>query len=326
MHRLLIPLLRILSDGKFHAGSVLALRMDVSRATVCNVLKSADEMNIKVFKVQGRGYQLPVAPDWLDAEAVGLGLQGDARLFRVEVVDDVDSTNTVLLRAAEPAPHRHCLAAEYQHAGRGRRGRTWLAALGGSLTCSVRWRFSQGIGALSGLSLAVGVALLRSLHDCGATHVQLKWPNDVLWQGRKLAGILIEVQGEANGPSVAVIGIGINVHIAQETRQRITQPVTDIFEILGHSVSRNILLAQLLNHLEKVMAEFELHGLTRLRDEWQAAHAHAGQWLQVTMANGSCLNGRALGLTPLGALLLENESGAQLAVHSGDVQLARQAG
>ncbi len=325
MHPLLIPLLRILSDGKFHAGSDLAQQLNISRATVSNILKSATAVSIQVFKVRGRGYQLPETPDWLDADLIHRQLKPGTSNFVIEVVDNIDSTNTALLRAAGHAPHRHCLAAEFQHAGRGRRGRAWVAALGGSLTCSVRWRFSQGIGALAGLSLATGVALLRCLHQFGVSDAQLKWPNDLLWQGRKLAGILIEVQGEANGPSLAVIGIGINLRIPAALRNQVDQAITDLHEILGQPVSRNALLSSLLNQLELALTEFETHGLQHLRHEWNAGHAHAGQALCVTLSNGDTLTGIAEGLSAQGALLLRDSGGKQLAVHSGEVHLARQA-
>ena len=268
---------------------------------------------------------MPVIPDWLDATQIRAGLRGEASGFTIEIVDSIESTNTALLRAPEPATHRHCLLAEYQHAGRGRRGRSWLASLGGSVTCSVRWRFQQGIGALAGLSLAVGVALLRCLDALGARDLKLKWPNDLLWQDRKLAGILIEVQGEANGPSVAIIGIGINLRLPDSLRNTIEQPVTDLTEAIGHTVARNALLSDLLNALDTVMREFEASGLSQLRHEWSAAHAHAGQTLQVTLANGQLITGAACGLTPWGALLLQDDNGAEIAVHSGDVQLARKA-
>ncbi len=324
MHLLLIPLLRILSDGKFHAGSDLAHQLGVSRATVSNALKTASAVSVEVFKVRGRGYQLPNPPDWLAVEQVRHHLSAASREFAVEIVDVIDSTNSALLRAERPSAAPYCLAAEFQLAGRGRRGRHWLATLGGSLTCSLRWPFNQSMATLAGLSLAVGVGLLRALRHFHVTDAQLKWPNDVLWREHKLAGILIEVQGEANGPSLAVIGIGINLRLPVETRSQIDQEVTDLYEILGHAVSRNALLAELLNQLQYAISEFEAHGLKHLRQEWLAAHAHAGQALCVTLANGSTLTGVVDGLNPQGALLLKNASGHVLTVHSGDIQLLRQ--
>ena len=325
VHRILIPLLRTLSDGQFHTGSALAEQFDVSRATVCNALKSAEALSVRVFRVQGRGYRLAEPFDWLDAKTICTGLQGPAQQIRIKVADITESTNTTLLRAAEPLADQECLLAEYQSAGRGRRGRSWQAPLGGSILCSVRWRFQLGIGALTGLSLATGVAILRSLRALGAHDLQLKWPNDLLWRERKLAGILIEVQGEANGPSIAVIGIGINIRLPDNARDGIDQPVADLTEITGAPVSRNRAATALLNELGAILTDFETGGFDSLRDEWNAAHAHAGKQLEITLADGSRIHGQALGLSPQGALLLQNDAGHQIAIHSGDIRLARRA-
>lgn len=187
----------------------------------------------------------------------------------------------------------------------------------------MRWRFNQGMGTLAGLSLAVGVAVLRTLHQFDITEVQLKWPNDLLWRGKKLAGILIEAQGDAHDSSVAVIGIGINLHIPDETRAHIDQPVSDLQEIAGRVLPRNTLLATLIEQLVLALQEFELHGLTHLSQEWNAAHAYSGQSLCVTLANGNTLSGSAEGINPQGELLLKQSSGELITVHSGEVQLAR---
>ncbi len=322
MHNSLIPLLRELSDGHFHSGAQLASQFGISRATVCNVLKAAEAAGVSLHKIPGRGYRLPSAPDWLTEADVRALLNMYATEFTIEVVDQIDSTNAALLRAPDAA-HRHCLAAETQYAGRGRRGRAWHSTLGGSLTCSVRWRFTQGIATLAGLSLATGVALIRTLREFDIDGVQLKWPNDVLWQQRKLAGILIEVQGEANGPSVAVIGIGINLRLPAQVRAGIDQSVADLAEISNGKIARNRLLAALLSHLAAVMTEFEQHGLANLRREWLAAHAHTGKPVRIAMANGNELTGSITGLAENGALLLHTDDDKQIAVNSGEVHLAR---
>ncbi len=323
MHTLLIPLLRTLSDGKFHSGATLAREFGVSRANICNVLKGAAPVGLTLHKIAGRGYQLPSMPDWLSSATVRELLDQRGIDFCVEIVDSIDSTNAALLRSDSGAPHRYCLAAEIQYAGRGRRGRVWHSTLGGSLTCSIRWSFTQGIAALAGLSLAVGVALIRTLREFGIADAQLKWPNDILWQQRKLAGILIEVQGETNGAAVAVIGIGINLRLPPEVRANIDQAVTDLDEILARPIARNQLLATLLHQLSTVMTEFELHGLNQLRHEWLNAHAHADKAVRITLANGGELTGRIAGLAQTGALLLQTDDDKQIAINSGEVQLAR---
>jgi BirA family biotin operon repressor/biotin-[acetyl-CoA-carboxylase] ligase len=318
-----LPILRSLSDGQFHSGTALAQQHQISRASVCNIIAGAADLGITVHKVRGRGYQLASRPDWLDADTIRANIPATIAPYRLDIVDSIASTNATLLHATDDAPHRHCLVAEQQTAGRGRRGRVWQSVLGGSLTCSIRWRFNQGIATLAGLSLAVGVALIRSLQQLGCQGVQLKWPNDVLWQQRKLAGILIEVQGDMNGPSMAIIGIGINMQLPATTRDQIDQAVTDIQEILGSPLSRNLLLATLLTQLNEVMDEFERNGLHNLRNDWQAAHAYADQPVQIHMSNGQVIQGIAVGLAENGALILHTDDDKQISVHSGEVQSAR---
>lgn len=324
LNPLLLPLLRILSDGEFHSGEALAQQFGVSRASVWNALQAAQDHGAVLHKVRGRGYRLPAAPDWLDAGVIECGLGAHARDYHIHVAEYVGSTNAELLRmAVAGAPHRSCLVAEIQHAGRGRRGRAWQSVVGGSLTASILWRFDTGIAALSGLSLAVGVALLRALRQFGADKIQLKWPNDLLWHYRKLAGILIEVQGDVMGPSLAVIGIGINLQLPAAVRAEIDQSVTDLHEVCATPISRNQLLAALLIHLNAVMADFGQSGLLNLRAEWLAAHAYQDKPVRALLANGSDQCGTAVGLSADGALLLQTAGGEQLALNGGEVHLTR---
>ena len=171
----------------------------------------------------------------LDREAVLTAIGAERAWFKLELHDALESTNSYLMKKASQqvlalAPHATCVVAELQTAGKGRRGRSWQAGLGASLTFSLLWRFQSGASALSGLSLAVGVALIRALHSLGIHQARLKWPNDVLVaNGRgpeKLAGILIELQGDMDGPSAAVIGVGVNLNLPEEIRRQIDQPAT----------------------------------------------------------------------------------------------------
>ena len=302
---------------------MLAQRLGVSRATISHVLRDSATLGITLYKIPGRGYQLPAPPDWLDASHIRQHLHDTAHDITLDIVDSIDSTNAALLREHASIAHRHCLAAEFQSAGRGRRGRDWLAAPGGGITCSLGWRFEQGINALTGLSLAIGVAVLRALQQCGYTGLQLKWPNDLLWQQRKLCGILVEVQGESDGTTLAIIGIGINVHLPAMARKHIAQAVTDLQEISGNTPNRNVLLATLLNTLVETIILFEQQGLATLQHEWNTADAYAGQVIQVTLANGNTLTGVANGINEQGALLLQTAQGKLLSLHSGEITQAR---
>jgi BirA family biotin operon repressor/biotin-[acetyl-CoA-carboxylase] ligase len=310
-----------LADGDFHSGEALARALDVSRASVWNAIRDLEAAGLEIYKVHGRGYRLPYPLALLDRAVIERHLGECAPRFAIEVRATVDSTNTALLeRAAAGAPGGTVLAAESQPGGRGRMGRAWHAGIGEALTFSLLWRFARGAGALSGLSLAIGVALARALAAAGAAGAVLKWPNDVLWNGRKLAGILIELAGDALGPTAAVIGIGINVRVSEAARARIDQPVADCEEACGVVPERNRLLATVLIELDRVLEAFAREGFEPLRAEWQRAHAHQGKRVTLTLPGGSRQAGVARGVAEDGSFLLETRAGVQRH-HSGDISL-----
>ncbi len=324
MNTLTFPVLRLLADGEFHSGEAIASHFNVTRATVWNALKSAESLGIALYSVRGKGYKLPQALDFLDTRQVQQALGNVASQFSLELHDTATSTNSLLVkRAAESAPHGTCIVAELQQAGRGRRGRSWVSGLGSGLTFSLLWRFSTGASGLGGLSLAVGVALARGLRELGSHDIALKWPNDILYQGRKLAGILIELQGEMLGPSAAIIGIGLNVRLPEEARRQIDQPVADVAE-MGVEATRSALLACLLRHLGEVLAQFEQEGFTRLRDEWQCLHAFHQQAVRLALPDGSSKQGIVTGIAEDGALYVEINgqqqrfSSAEISLRGGD--------
>ena len=326
MKPLAYNVLRLLADGEFRSGAVLAQASGMSRASVWNAVQEIEAAGLDVFRVRGRGYRLAQPLSMLDAARMAQWL-GDAAPFNLELVDETDSTNTLLLeRARAGAPHASVIAAEWQRAGRGRMNRPWHACIGGALTFSVLWRFSQGAATLAGLSLAVGLAVVRALETMGpgnandASGVGLKWPNDVLWRGRKIAGILIEMQGEAMGPSAVVIGAGINVRLSPAVDTRIDQAAADLETVVGHAVDRNQLLAALLNELNRVLLEFERHGFAAFREDWQRRHVHQGAAVRLTLPGGVSESGVARGVGADGSLLLETARGVR-SFHSGDVSL-----
>ncbi len=316
--------LRLLADGEFHSGEAMARVLGVSRATVWNALRGLDGAGLKIFKVRGRGYRLSQPLTWLAREAIEIALGTQARTFGVEVLDTASSTNTLLMeRAAAGAPGGSVIAAEWQTEGRGRRGRVWHATPGAALTFSLLWRFQRGASALSGLSLAVGVAVARALADQGYAGVGLKWPNDVIWRGRKLAGLLIEIQGEINGPSATVIGVGLNCRLPESLRQRIDQPVVDLAQIAGVAPDRNRLLAVLLQEIARVLEQFERSGFTSLREEWQRIHVYRDKPVRLTLPDAGVIDGVAAGVGDDGALLLETTGGLRR-IHGGDLRLRLQ--
>jgi BirA family biotin operon repressor/biotin-[acetyl-CoA-carboxylase] ligase len=314
------PLLRLLSTDAFRPGPELAAALGVSRASVSLALKSAAELGVAVQTLKGRGYRLARPLAWLDEASVARQLGGAARYFDIRLFDEIDSTNTALMAAAhQGAPSGMVYAAERQTAGRGRRGRAWQGELGGTLMCSLLWRFNLGVANLSGLSLAVGLALARALDRLGVRGARLKWPNDILCAEGKLGGILIELSGDALGPSAVVIGIGLNLHLSTETRATLDQPAYDLAS-LGFSGDRNALLAALLVEMAELLPAFERHGFAPLAAEWEARHAMQGCEARLILPNGEQVAGRVLGVASDGALRFSAADGERR-VHAGEISL-----
>jgi BirA family biotin operon repressor/biotin-[acetyl-CoA-carboxylase] ligase len=293
----------------------------VSRATIFNLLQTAEQHGVRLHAVRGKGYRLAEPLSWLDEEALQAMLTASGQDYVLKTVETARSTNTLLTQEAlAGAAHRTVLYADYQHAGRGRRGREWQSPLGGGLAFSVLWRFERGMDQLAGLSIAVGLALARALADRCPLPVKLKWPNDVLAGYRKLAGILVEVQGELSGPSFAVIGIGVNEHLPARHRQEIDQAVVDLAE-MGVQLSRAELLHAILSELARTMTQFEQEGIRPILAEWPRWHAHEGRAVLLRTPDGHQHTGTASGLDEAGNLLLTLASGEMRKYSAGEVSL-----
>ncbi len=304
MNALAIAALRRLKHDAARSGDSLA------RASVAHALTQADALGVPVLRLRGQGYRLPQPIDWLAREEILAALGSNASRFDLSVIDEIGSTNSALFdTATHGARHATCIAAELQTHGRGRRGRTWLSPLGGGLTFSLLWRFAAGAAHLSALSLAVGVAIVRTLRALGVVEVKLKWPNDVVHHLRKLGGILIELQGDILGPSAAVIGIGLNVRLDEATLNQIAQPVTDLASLLPRPPERNRLLAALLAQLADVLDHFESEGFAPLRAEWLSYHAYQDKNVRLSLPDGAGVEGRVTGVAEDGSLLLATAQG-----------------
>lgn len=304
-----LEVLRRLEDGEFHSGEALGRAIGVTRGTISNALADVEALGLAVHKVHGRGYRLATPVQWLNRERILAGLGRLSQSFAVDIVDCTGSTNTdMLARAMGGAPSGSVLVAEMQTQGRGRRGRGWHSSPGGSLTFSLLWRFEQGAGFLSGLSLVVGIALARVLRKHGADGVMLKWPNDLLWRHLKLAGILIELAGDVMGPTAAVIGIGINLRLPESVKSRIDQPAADLVKA-GVDIDRNALFAELLGSLHGVLGVFSRQGFAPLREEWDRMHAYQDRMVRMRMPDKSEIEGRVQGVDADGALLIRTRSG-----------------
>ena len=317
-------LLALLADGGLHGGPALAARLGVSRSAVWKLVAELRESGVDVESLPRRGYRLARRCELLDASAIRAA--AGSRAADIDVHRELDSTNRWLYEAPPPPAGRpRVVFAEIQSAGRGRRGRSWLSPFGSGLTFSIAWTYPDVPAQLPALSLAVGVAVADTLRAHGADGVMLKWPNDVLWQGRKLGGLLIQLRFEAGGAASVVVGIGINVELPRDAREAIARnadatPVADVAEACGgRAPGRNALAGALV---AAVCAALERHGrdgFAAVSDRWQALDALAGRAVRVAQSSGAVL-GRALGVDRDGALRVDVDGRVET-FHAGDVSL-----
>ncbi|TDY00444.1 bifunctional biotin--[acetyl-CoA-carboxylase] ligase/biotin operon repressor BirA [Thiohalophilus thiocyanatoxydans] len=314
-------ILSILADGRFHSGTALASRLGLSRSAVWKQIRLLSEQyNIPVQAVQGRGYRLPAALELLEADRIIADLSPEARrrLGRLQIEWSLDSTNQWLLEAPD-TPCGTVVVAEHQRQGRGRRGRAWVSPLGANLYFSLLGCFQGGPANLAGLSLAVAVSVVRALSAQGVQDLGLKWPNDILLQGKKLCGVLLELQGEAGGPCRVVCGVGLNVNMPPTAATDIDQPWTDLQHSLAQPISRQRLLTGLLDELLPAMARYEQEGLAPFLADWRRRDAVAGKPVQLLLPQRT-VHGRAAGIDAQGNLLIER-NGCQESYCSGEISL-----
>ena len=325
---LVFKVLDVLSDGKFHSGESMAKTFDISRVSIWNAIKKAEEFGVEIYSVRGRGYKL-IQPITLLKKSTIQQVMGEIHhWFNVEIFDVMDSTNSYLMeKASSDHPHASVAATHIQTKGRGRRGRSWQSALGESLTFSLLWRFNGGAATLSGLSLAVGIALIRSFHRFGVIGAQLKWPNDVLIQDqnqyKKLAGILIELQGDMEGQSSAVIGIGVNLKLSKKSLSHIDQPAIDLKSVSPDEINPNELLGQILKDLADVLGQFNNSKFSSLKEEWMTYHVYQHQTVTLSLGDGRSVTGLAQGVTEDGALMIETPSNGIETFSSGEITLRK---
>lgn len=256
----------------------------------------------------------------LDAGAVAAALGDLASAFSVVLLTECDSTNTRLLAELPADDGRvHVLAADVQTAGRGRRGRVWQSWPGASLTFSALWRFAPGSPVPAGLSLVAGLAVARALEDLGVEGVQLKWPNDVLVHGRKLAGILVELTPGRGRTPAAVVGIGINLHLPPDAEVEYATGVTDLADSLGRAPGPSELLGRVLVQLHRLFDVYAAAGFSALRGAWQQRNAFAELPVSIS-GETEALSGICAGVDEDGALLLRTADGLRR-VLSGEVSL-----
>lgn len=315
------PVLRLLASGAPLSGPALARRLGISRAAVWKQIDAFRRAGLEIVS-DACGYRLARPLDLLDAASIraGLSVTLERQVGQIENRWRLDSTSSELARRTASLPDLSFVFADWQRAGRGRRGRQWLSPPASNLQFSCLKRFAGSFAALSGLSLAVGIAATRALEDCGVDDVALKWPNDLVRDDAKLGGILVELGGEFMGPCHAIIGIGINVRLPEAVRRTLDRPCADLTELCGgEPPSRNQLATALIARLVTQLDAFDRAGFAACAEAWVKRDALAGRSVRVEEARGH-FEGTAEGVDARGALHVRTAVGLHI-IDSGEVKV-----
>lgn len=314
MNEKIFTLLSLLADGRTHPGARLASQLGITRGAVWARIQRLQALGVEVHAIPGKGYRLPRPFERLDAAFIAEALPPSRRnsLNALECLSVTDSTNERLLQRVQTGNiHQQALFADYQTAGRGRRGDAWLAPPGSGICLSLGWRFDTPPSGMGALGLAVGVAVAECVTGLGAAGIALKWPNDVLHEGGKLAGILIEMRAEHGGPSTVVVGVGLNLWLPGEIRTRIEQPVTDLESILPVMPSRNVVAAHLLASLADALETFARAGFAPFVPLWTRHDGLRDRRVRLELP-GRTVEGVARGVDAQGLLCIEHSGGREL--------------
>lgn len=300
-HNVPLKLVDILSDGEFHSGEQLGETLGMSRAAINKHIQTLKSWGLDVYTVTGKGYSLSAPMQLLDEQAIlSQVTQGN-----VSVIPVIDSTNQYLLERMHEMQSGAACIAEYQQAGRGRRGRQWFSPFGANLYMSMYWRLEQGPAAAMGLSLVIGIIMAETLRSLGADNVRVKWPNDIYLNDRKLAGILVELTGKTGDAAQIVIGAGINLAMRTADASQINQGWINLQEA-GVTVNRNELAARLINSLREALPLFEQEGLTPFIARWAALDNFINRPVKLLIGERE-VHGIARGVDSQGGLLLEHD-------------------
>lgn len=296
-----LTLISILADGEFHSGEQLGEYLGMSRAAINKHIQTLRDWGVDVFTVPGKGYSLPEPIQLLDEAVICRQLdQG-----KVTVLPVIDSTNQYLLDRISSLNSGDCCVAEYQQAGRGRRGRKWFSPFGANLYLSMFWRLEQGPAAAIGLSLVIGIVMAEVLHDLGADKVRVKWPNDLYLNDRKLAGILVELTGKTGDAAQIVIGAGLNMVMRQVQADIVNQGWITLQEA-GITIDRNTLAVRLIKDLRDALTLFEQDGLAPFLSRWEKLDNFIHRPVKLIIGDKEIF-GTSRGINAQGALMLEQD-------------------
>ncbi|ARJ42124.1 biotin--[acetyl-CoA-carboxylase] synthetase [Pantoea alhagi] len=296
-----LKLVSILADGEFHSGEQIGEKLGMSRAAINKHIQTLKEWGLDVFTVTGKGYCLPAPVQLLDEAEINRNLEQQG----LAVIPVIDSTNQYLLERMGSLQTGDACVAEYQQAGRGRRGRQWFSPFGANLYLSMYWRLEQGPAAAMGLSLVIGIVIAEVLQRLGAEGVRVKWPNDLYLNDRKLAGILVEMIGKTGDAAQIVFGAGINLKMRTPDATVVNQGWINLQEA-GIAINRNELVSLLVNQLRHSLRDFEREGLVPFLSRWQRLDNFINRPVKLLIGDREVL-GIARGIDQQGGLLLEQD-------------------
>ncbi|MDP2486932.1 bifunctional biotin--[acetyl-CoA-carboxylase] ligase/biotin operon repressor BirA [Pseudoalteromonas marina] len=323
-----LAILNALNQPGFVSGQALGEQLGISRAAVSKHINSLQVMGLDIFKVTGKGYSLNNHAGLLNQTKIQqhfnqLTSQLKSQPVNVEVHPIIDSTNSELMRriqAKTALESGTVIVAEMQQSGRGRRGRVWQSPFGANLYYSYFWRLDDGLQAAMGVSIAVGLAVYDTIKALYDIELELKWPNDIYLNKQKLAGVLVELDGQPQGPCQLVLGIGINLQMPQSFSQHIDQAWTDLSQHT-QQLDKNELVASLTYHLENRLDQYRKSGLHTMHEQWNSLNAFAGEYVELNTGHRSW-RGICEGIDPQGGIRIRQD-GEVKSYYGGEISLRK---
>ena len=302
-------LLEILSDGESNSFKKLTALLQLETKALQHELNILQQQGIE-FEITQDSVRLIPQLELLDFTFLAKSLKP----YQVFIKPVIDSTNQYLLEHLTQLNKGDLCLAEYQTAGRGRRGRQWLSPFAGQAILSFYWSFEPK-KSIEGLSLVIGVAIVEALQQAGADGVSVKWPNDILLNGRKLAGILVEIANIKNGLLNLIVGIGINLSLPKLT-DHIDQPWAELCEVLPN-LERNQLIIQIIKQIYHRLEQFEHNGINaEFRQKWQELDYFFGETVNI-ITEKQTISGIERGIDEYGYLQLESNDKEELLRFNG---------
>ncbi|MGB0496135.1 MAG: bifunctional biotin--[acetyl-CoA-carboxylase] ligase/biotin operon repressor BirA [Kangiellaceae bacterium] len=325
-------LVNTLADGEFHSGQDLASKLGVSRTAIWKLIAKLQSWHIDIYSVKGKGYKIPDGLSLIDKDKLEQLVSNKLNYFPIiDLLTTVDSTSSFIseqwqinsqidkaVKSESYKQGRVCIS-EHQSKGRGRKGNSWVSPFGANLYFSIGIDLPVGLSVLGGLSLAIGIGLTEFINRFTNEEVKLKWPNDLLSDNKKLAGILVEASGDSNDNSFINIGIGINWNMPAKFTQEIDQPWRNLADILSAPIDKTTLMANLLIELDKTVDTFISQGFEMFSKRWEKNSAFIGQEVLIS-THKEKVKGVEKGIDKNGAIIVKTKKGVK-SFYSGEVSL-----